>query len=927
MKKRQIKIGYEIDEGNEVKIRLAHTVITGLTNESGKTTAIMGLIERSGLKAIIIKTKIGEKAITQGSLIPPFYKEDFDWEYASELLESSRKEKLKFERSWIIKYSRTANNLLEFKRNIDEALTNVKLRELEKSVLITLQAYLEKILPELQYAPLSKTLDIKEGINIMDLERFKEETQGLIIRSILNEVLNKEKNTIVIIPEAWKYLPEKLGSPVKRPAEAFIRQGATNNNFLFLDSMPGYEVILTKINGIIKPMSFKGLFNLEGETKKEGYHEIKKLKENVETLDSDNNRLRWYKLKKVFRHKYKGEILSINTLDGIIDVSPNHPVLKDVKSNQTVEAKNLKVGNILQSRRIEKKWRLHNNKELFVGTEDLAWLFGFYCAEGWVSGKHFNMSNNNKNLIEKAKKIIEKNFHYSVTVLSRKKPIPNKKGEYYKDNYTIDVNSPRLNNYFSEICYNSKNKFNCETKKVPDRIINAPINIKKAFIEGYMQGDGSKCKGYWNNVTSNSRILILGVIELMNAIDGRINYSIHIRDDKPNSLSIALNKSEIRKSIRNRIKKIKKKQYFGYLYDIEVDSPKHTFYMGIGNIRVHNSQDMTGVSKTILKQVSNWILGYQREVNEIKRTLDQIPLPKRNKPKPEDIATLKLGQFFVATSDFTKKVYAQPSWLDNKTAKNVAIGKVNIGDIEQPTYIAPYQIVTREQPLETDRDYGRPSQDIKKIINELRDDFISNRNDFFNKFQQINESISAIQGAIFKIRNENQKIDEDEIVMRILQKSPLQNNITTSINKEEIIKEILARVPKGQGNVIYEVAPLEKIKKDFLKEAKEKILSDTSSLSNNAKKTLKYLESQGHGCSTKEICTKGYMYPQSGGGYGKTVLDSVKELEGIQVAERDAKKVNTFGRLKERIKYLLENHEATEQEIEQVYNHIINDLI
>src|SRR3990167_4453640 len=158
MVKAKIKFGYEIGTGKEVEIPMSHTVITGLTQEAGKTTAIMGLIKRSGLRALIIKTKIGEKAVTEGSIIPPFYKDTFDWEYAVELLESSRKEKLKFERSWIIKYSKTANNLLEFKRNIDNALANPKMRELERSVLITLQAYLEKILPELQYAPLSKTL-------------------------------------------------------------------------------------------------------------------------------------------------------------------------------------------------------------------------------------------------------------------------------------------------------------------------------------------------------------------------------------------------------------------------------------------------------------------------------------------------------------------------------------------------------------------------------------------------------------------------------------------------------------------------------------------------------------------------------------------------------------------------------------------------
>ena len=237
----KVIFGYEIDTGKEVQIPISHTVVTGITNESGKTTAVMGLIKRSGLKAIIFKTKIGEKAIAGGSIIPPYYKEIFDWEYVAELLEMERKEKLKFERPWIIKYSKTAKNMLEFKAGIDNVLARdasgeKKLRELEKSVLITLQAYTEKLLPELQYAPLSRTLDIRDGINIIDLEQFKDTTQAIVIKSVLDEVLKHEKNILIVIPECWKYLPERISTPVKRPAEAFIRQGATNNNFLILDS-------------------------------------------------------------------------------------------------------------------------------------------------------------------------------------------------------------------------------------------------------------------------------------------------------------------------------------------------------------------------------------------------------------------------------------------------------------------------------------------------------------------------------------------------------------------------------------------------------------------------------------------------------------------------------------------------------------------
>lgn len=569
MKRTKIKFGYEIKTGKEIDIPISHTVITGLTNESGKTTAVMGLIKRSELKALIIKTKIGEKAITEGSIIPPFYKENFDWEFASELLEASRKEKLKFERSWIIRYSKTATNLLEFKRNIDNALTEGKLRELDKSILITLQAYLDKILPELQYAPLSKTLDIKDGINIMDLERFKEETQTIIIRSVIQEVLNKEKNVLIVIPECWKYLPERLNTPVKRPAEAFIRQGATNNNFLILDS-----------------------------------------------------------------------------------------------------------------------------------------------------------------------------------------------------------------------------------------------------------------------------------------------------------------------------------------------------------------QDITGISKSILKQVSNWILGYQREFNEIKRTLDQIPLPKKTKPEPKDIATLKLGQFFVATSEFVKKAYAQPSWIDNITARNIALGKINIEDVEQPLHIAPYQIVTKKQEILPSIE--RPSTEFSKKINELREDFISNRNDFFNKFAQINETISKIYSELFLLKQQKTNINEDEIVMRVLQKLPLTQT-GSNINKEEIIVEVLAKIPKQAGSAVYEVAPLEAIKKRFLNEAKDKIISDVQNCSQDAHKTLKYIETQDKGVTTNEIVNKGFFL-KSGGGNNQKIVNALKELENIFVIRRD-KGGKSFPRLSDRIKELLQTQKATNEEIENVYNHILANLL
>lgn len=571
--KKKVKIGYEIGTGEEVHIEPAHLVVTGITQQSGKTTLLNALIKRGKFKAVVFKTKIGEKGITEGRIIPPYYKDEFDWEYASEILEASRKEKLKFERSWIIKYAKKANNLTEFKANIDKALADdtsgeKRLRGLEQSVLITLQAYLEKILPELQYAPLSNTLDMQEGVNIMDLEKFKDETQGLVIRSVITEVLNNHKKTIVVIPEAWKHLPERLGSPVKRPAEAFIRQGAANNNFLFLDS-----------------------------------------------------------------------------------------------------------------------------------------------------------------------------------------------------------------------------------------------------------------------------------------------------------------------------------------------------------------QDITGVSKTILKQVSIWILGYQREINEIKRTLDQIPLPKKMKPKPEDIATLAVGHFFVATSKFVKKVYVQPSWLDSKTAKLVALGKKSVEDIEPKTSLSPYSIMPQQQPVEPEKQLA--SFDDSKIRKEL----VEIRHDFFNKISEIQAQFQKLYQEIYKIQTTKQTpvINEDEIVSKVLQKVSMNNvQQQAPLDMGAVVSEVLKRVPSS-GNVVYEVAPLEKIRKDFLQEAKDKILGDVGKLSDNAKKALKYIESKDSDVVPSEIITKCFLWKV--GGYQSTKMSNIlKEIITIECVEKT--KGNRYRKgLRKRINALLENHGATEQETEQVHNHILMELI
>jgi hypothetical protein len=186
----------------------------------------------------------------------------------------------------------------------------------------------------------------------------------------------------------------------------------------------------------------------------------------------------------------------------------------------------------------------------------------------------------------------------------------------------------------------------------------------------------------------------------------------------------------------------------------------------------------------------------------------------------------------------------------------------------------------------------------------------------------MNESISMLQAELFKMK-QAPPINEDEIVMRVLQKVPLQSS--TQINKTELISEILSKIPASSGGVVYQVAPLEKLKKDFLEETKKKILTDIEGLSDNAKRLLKYLEVRNQGVKSLELEEKCFLMSHSGASQ-KKVSDASVELRAIHVADKDTAGWHR-GKLKNRIIELLVNFGVTEQDVAQVYNHILMEML
>src|SRR4051812_32642996 len=123
-----VPLGFAMPSGDAVALPLRHLVVCGQTQDAGKTTALEGLITRSGLSAITFITKRGEASFTEARRIAPYFREQADWQFVASILEASRGEKLKIERAWIIRASQGATTLAQVHANVRRAIADPKIR-------------------------------------------------------------------------------------------------------------------------------------------------------------------------------------------------------------------------------------------------------------------------------------------------------------------------------------------------------------------------------------------------------------------------------------------------------------------------------------------------------------------------------------------------------------------------------------------------------------------------------------------------------------------------------------------------------------------------------------------------------------------------------------------------------------------------------
>jgi hypothetical protein len=245
--KGKVHLGYEVGSGEPVSIPVRHMAITGQTQESGKTTALEALISRSGLKSVAFITKRGEASFQSGRRILPFFKERTDWQFVESILESIMRERMSFKRPWLMRSCEGAKTLADIQSRAHDLMKKSK-NAFSEDMYMLLSAYFETVVPLIASLPKIGKLDLQPGLNVMDLLKYPEELQMLVISSTLEWIYRHESDVITVIPEAWKFVPQGRKTPAKLIVEKLAREGAGLKNYIWMDAqdLAGVEKMLLR---------------------------------------------------------------------------------------------------------------------------------------------------------------------------------------------------------------------------------------------------------------------------------------------------------------------------------------------------------------------------------------------------------------------------------------------------------------------------------------------------------------------------------------------------------------------------------------------------------------------------------------------------------------------------------------------------------
>lgn len=261
----------------------------------------------------------------------------------------------------------------------------------------------------------------------------------------------------------------------------------------------------------------------------------------------------------VYKHRVSKQLHRVQTQTGLIDATEDHSLFDE--SQNEIKPKELTKGSRLEVYRGD-----FSHEQTDNATLDMAWALGFFMSKhntidfynghchGWC------IKDASLDKIERLKDILQQELNVDSDIRQ-------------------DINSPYDYILSSKECLRGMFETFYGSEKVPDIIINSPLNVKKAFIEGL-------CGDNMNNLATiqvTSKTALAGISFILTEL--HVPFEINANDIK--NLAIIINASRPSLDTCNEVISNEIIQNDNeYVYDISADG---TFVNALGMIVCHNT--------------------------------------------------------------------------------------------------------------------------------------------------------------------------------------------------------------------------------------------------------------------------------------------------------------------------------------------------
>jgi hypothetical protein len=231
---------FSVPDGEPVEIEPFHYAIVGQTQFSGKTTLLKRLAawaEELGFRVLIMDTKeTVEDYAGFGREVPVCLRETTDSFVLIGLLESMFRRRLTPYYATLSRITEGAKGFQDIIQRAREMESKTKSSWLRDACRV-LYDLLERLQAETSKVKTVPTLQLHEGINRMVINDFSLEAQQLIVKNAFDDALRKYKrNLILVLDEAFKFIPEGYSSPATRAVMQVITQGAKTGLYTWIST-------------------------------------------------------------------------------------------------------------------------------------------------------------------------------------------------------------------------------------------------------------------------------------------------------------------------------------------------------------------------------------------------------------------------------------------------------------------------------------------------------------------------------------------------------------------------------------------------------------------------------------------------------------------------------------------------------------------